>query len=85
MEFMGVVGAADKNSMKLNEQQIKKLKSTKRNIDKLNKTIDFLLEEAYNTLGVDYTSDSYQRDWIFDLLMNDGDFEVCLKNAGFEL
>jgi hypothetical protein len=69
----------------LNEQQIKKLKSTKRNIDKLNKSIDLLLEEAYNTLGVDYTSDSYQRDWIFDLLMNDGDFEVCLKNAGFEL
>lgn len=85
MEFMGVVGAAYNNSMKLNEQQIKKLKSIKRNIDGLNKTIDLLVEEAYTTLGIDYTSDSYQCDWIFELLMNHGDFEVCLKNAGFEL
>lgn len=85
MEFMGVVGAAYNNSMKLNEQQIKKLKSIKRNIDGLNKTIDLLVEEAYITLGIDYTSDSYQCDWIFELLMNHGDFEVCLKNAGFEL
>jgi hypothetical protein len=69
--------------MKLNEQQIKKLKSIKRDIDKLDKSIDVLLDEAYNTLGIDYPS--YNGDWIFELLMNDGDFEVCLKNAGFKL
>ena len=68
--------------MKLNEQQIKKLKSIKRDIDKLDKSIDILLDEAYNTLGI-YPSDN--SDWIFELLMNDGDFEVCLKNAGFKL
>lgn len=71
--------------MKLEEQQIKKLKSIKRNIDKLNKSIDVLVEDAYDTLNIDYTSDSYQCDWIFELLMNHGDFEVCLKNAGFEI
>ena len=69
--------------MKLNEQQIKKLKSIKRDIDKLDKSIDVLLEEAYNTLGIDCSSDN--SDWIFELLRNDGDFEVCLKNAGFKL
>ena len=71
---------------KLNSHQIAKLKTIKNNVTRLNKAIDFMVVEAYNTVGIDPNSDdNYQRDWIFDLLMNDGDFEVCLKNAGFEI
>jgi len=71
---------------KLNSHQIAKLKTIKDNVTRLNKAIDFMVVEAYNTVGIDPNSDdNYQRDWIFDLLMNDGDFEVCLKNAGFEI
>jgi len=71
---------------KLNEQQIAKLKSIKNNINRLNKTIDFMVVEAYDTLGLDPNSDeNYQCDWVFDMLMNDGEFDYCINNAGFEL
>jgi len=71
---------------KLNSHQIAKLKTIKDNVTRLNKAIDFMVVEAYNTVGIDPNSDdTYQCDWIFDMLMNDRDFEVCLKNAGFVL
>ena len=71
---------------KLNSHQIAKLKTIKNNVTRLNKAVEFMVLEAYNTVGLDPNSDdNYQCDWIFDILMNDRDFEVCLKNAGFEI
>ena len=71
---------------KLNEQQVKTLKRTQESISALNKEIDSLVGEAYNTLGLDPNSDeNYQCDWVFDMLMNDGEFDYCINNAGFEL
>ena len=71
---------------KLNEQQIAKLKSIKNNINRLNKTIDFMVVEAYSTLELDPNSDdNYQCDWVFDMLMNDGEFDYCINTAGFEI
>lgn len=71
---------------KLNSHQIAKLKTIKDNVARLNKAIDFMVLEAYNTVGLDPNSDdNYQCDWIFDMLMNDGEFDYCINNAGFEI
>jgi hypothetical protein len=73
--------------MKLNKEQLAKVKSIKKKMAILNKKLDSLEKECYVVLNIDADSPVYNhgRDWIFDYLYNDGDFVRCLENAGFEI